>query len=43
MSKEIGSKVKKIVADHLGVDEEKVTDKNRHKYTWVNGEWRNEE
>ena len=24
-------------------DEEKVTDKNRHKYTWVNGEWRNEE
>ena len=26
MSKEIGSKVKKIVADHLGVDEEKVTD-----------------
>ena len=26
MSKEIGSKVKKIVADHLGVDLEKVTD-----------------
>ena len=26
MSKEIGSKVKKIVADHLGVDSEKVTD-----------------
>ena len=26
MSKEIGSKVKKIVADHLGVDEEKVVD-----------------
>tara|TARA_B110000467_G_scaffold159073_1_gene176129 strand:- start:663 stop:905 length:243 start_codon:yes stop_codon:yes gene_type:complete len=26
MSKEIGLKVKKIVADHLGVDEEKVTD-----------------
>ena len=26
MSKEIGEKVKKIVADHLGVDEEKVTD-----------------
>tara|TARA_B100001063_G_scaffold178128_1_gene167059 strand:- start:1623 stop:1931 length:309 start_codon:yes stop_codon:yes gene_type:complete len=26
MSKEIGSKVKKIVADHLGVDEEKVID-----------------
>jgi acyl carrier protein len=26
MSKEIGVKVKKIVADHLGVDEEKVTD-----------------
>ena len=26
MSKEIGSKVKKIVADHLGDDEEKVTD-----------------
>ena len=24
-------------------DEEKVTDKNRHKYTWVNGEWRNKE
>ena len=26
MSKEIGSKVKKIVADHLGVEEEKVVD-----------------
>ena len=26
MSKEIGSKVKKIAADHLGVDEEKVVD-----------------
>ena len=26
MSKEIGSKVKKIVADHLGVDLEKVND-----------------
>jgi acyl carrier protein len=26
MSKEISEKVKKIVADHLGVDEEKVTD-----------------
>ena len=26
MSKEINSKVKKIVTDHLGVDEEKVTD-----------------
>tara|TARA_B100001996_G_scaffold382595_1_gene374862 strand:- start:1143 stop:1445 length:303 start_codon:yes stop_codon:yes gene_type:complete len=26
MSKEIGEKVKKIVADHLGVEEEKVTD-----------------
>ena len=26
MSKEIGDKVKKIVADHLGVDEAKVTD-----------------
>ena len=26
MSKDIGEKVKKIVADHLGVDEEKVTD-----------------
>ena len=26
MSKEISDKVKKIVADHLGVDEEKVTD-----------------
>ena len=26
MSKEIGPKVKKIVADHLGVDIEKVTD-----------------
>ena len=26
MSKEIGTKVKKIVADHLGVDEEKVID-----------------
>ena len=26
MTKEIGSKVKKIVADHLGVEEEKVTD-----------------
>ena len=25
-SKEIGEKVKKIVADHLGVEEEKVTD-----------------
>ena len=26
MSKEVGAKVKKIVADHLGVDENKVTD-----------------
>ena len=26
MSKEIGSKVKKIVADHLGVEEDKVVD-----------------
>ena len=26
MSKEIGEKVKKIVADHLGVEEEKLTD-----------------
>tara|TARA_B100001093_G_scaffold277061_1_gene264770 strand:- start:6807 stop:7046 length:240 start_codon:yes stop_codon:yes gene_type:complete len=26
MSKEISDKVKKIVADHLGVDEDKVTD-----------------
>ena len=26
MSKDINAKVKKIVADHLGVDEEKVTD-----------------
>ena len=26
MSKEISEEVKKIVADHLGVDEEKVTD-----------------
>ena len=26
MSKEIGAKVKKIVADHLGVDEDKVVD-----------------
>ena len=26
MSKDINTKVKKIVADHLGVDEEKVTD-----------------
>ena len=26
MSKEISSKVKKIVADHLGVEEEKVVD-----------------
>ena len=26
MSKEIGAKVKKIVADHLGVEENKVTD-----------------
>ena len=26
MSKDINSKVKKIVADHLGVEEEKVTD-----------------
>ncbi len=26
MSKEISEKVKKIVADHLGVDEEKVAD-----------------
>ena len=26
MSKEISEKVKKIVADHLGVEEEKVTD-----------------
>ena len=26
MSKDIGEKVKKIVADHLGVEEEKVTD-----------------
>jgi len=29
--------------DYCLDDEEKVTDKNRHKYTWVNGEWRNEE
>ena len=26
MSKEVADKVKKIVADHLGVEEEKVTD-----------------
>ena len=26
MSKDINAKVKKIVADHLGVEEEKVTD-----------------
>jgi len=26
--------------DYCLDDEEKVTDKNRHKYTWVNGEWR---
>ena len=26
MSKDIGAKVKKIVADHLGVDEDKVVD-----------------
>ena len=26
MSEDIKSKVKKIVADHLGIDEEKVTD-----------------
>ena len=29
--------------DYCLDDEEKVTDKNRHKYTLVNGEWRNEE
>ena len=29
--------------DYCLDDEEKVTDKNRHKYTWVNGEWRNKE
>ena len=28
MSKDINSKVKKIVADHLGVDESKVTDES---------------
>ena len=27
MSKDVGAAVKKIVADHLGVDEQKVTDK----------------
>jgi acyl carrier protein len=26
MSKDVGAEVKKIVADHLGVDEQKVTD-----------------
>ena len=26
--------------DYCLDDEEKGTDKNRHKYTWVNGEWR---
>ena len=26
MSKDVGTTVKKIVADHLGVDEQKVTD-----------------
>ena len=26
MSKDVGARVKKIVADHLGVDEQKVTD-----------------
>ena len=30
MSEDISSKVKKIVADHLGIDEAKVTEESRY-------------
>ena len=39
MSEDISSKVKKIVADHLGIDESKVTEESSLLMTWGQIVW----